>query len=99
MTAGINYVLDPAASRKIVLLPSDESDNPATAVAKARKLVEGDRVSVVIGPMLAHSSAAVAPYLARAGVAHLPWGMADKPTSDNAIYTAGTGTGNAFVAG
>ena len=103
ISAGINYVLDQAdnqvAGRKIVLIIEDESDNPAAAVAKARKLVEGDKVDVIIGPLLAHTSAAVAPYLARAGVPHLPWGMADKPTSDNAIYTAGTGTGNAFVTG
>ena len=101
--AGIDYVLAAAGyqvgGRKIVLIDEDETDNPATAVAKARKLVEGDEVDVIIGPMLAHSSAAVAPYLARNGVPHLPWGMADKPVSSNAIFTAGTGVGNAYIAG
>lgn len=101
--AGIKHVLAEAGyrvdGRKIVLIDEDESDSPATAVAKARKLVEVDKVDVVIGPILAHSSAAVSPYLARNGVPHLPWGMAEKPASSHSIFTAGTGTGNAYVAG
>ncbi len=103
MSYGVKYVLEQAGyqvgGRKIVLIEEDESDNPATAVAKARKLVEGDKVDVVLGPLLAHTSAAVSQYLARSGVAHLPFGMADKPSSAHSIYTAGTGIGNAYVAG
>lgn len=103
ITAGIEYVLEQAgyktAGRRIVLIKEDESDNPAIAVAKARKLVEGDHVDVVIGPLLAHNSAAVAPYLARAGVANLNFATADGPVSRDAIYALGPGAANATVAG
>lgn len=101
--AGIEFVLEQAGHEvngsKIVLVTEDEGDNPANTVTRARKLVEEDGVDVIIGPILAHTSAAVAPYLEREGVAHLPWGMADSAESPHSIYTAGTGTGNAYVAG
>jgi branched-chain amino acid transport system substrate-binding protein len=101
--SGIEYALTEAgytvAGREVVLIDEDEGDNPANTVTRVRKLVEEDRVDVVIGPMLAHTSAAVAPFLAREGIPHLPWGMAASANSPDAIYTAGTGVGNAWVAG
>lgn len=101
--SGIKFVLEEAgyevAGHRVVLVDEDEGDNPANTVNRARKLVEEDRVAVVIGPMLAHTSAAVAPVLERAGVPHLPWGMADSSHSTHSIYTAGTGTGNGYIAG
>ncbi len=101
--SGIEFVLSAAGyevdGKKVVLIVEDEGDNPANAVTRARKLVEEDKVDVILGPMLAHTSAAVAAYLEREGVPHLPWGMADQAVSSNAIYTAGTGVANGFVAG
>ncbi len=100
---GIEYVLKEAGYAvdgvAVVLIDEDEGDNPANAVMRVRKLVEEDGVDVVIGPMLAHTSAAVAPYLQSQGVPHLPWGMADSSSSPHSVYTAGTGKGNGHVAG
>ena len=52
--SGIEFVLSEAGysvnGKKISLVIEDESDSPATAVTRARKLVEEDKVDVVIGP-------------------------------------------------
>lgn len=51
--------------RPLELILEDTASNPDQAIDKARKLVERDKVKVIIGPLGAVPAAAVAPYLAQ----------------------------------
>ena len=99
---GIQYVLEEAnwevAGKKIVLIKEDETDDPNNAVAKARKLVEQDKVDVILGPMLAHSGAAVGAYLAPLGIPHMIMGGADFGESKDTFYP-GSGRGDVAPSG
>ena len=99
---GIQYVLDTAewqvAGRRIILVKEDETDDPTVAVAKARKLVEQDKVDVVLGPLLAHTGAAVGAYLGPLGIPHLPMGASDSANSKDSFFVLGTGRGEAYPA-
>src|SRR6058998_2786343 len=57
MVTGTELYLDEvgrqAAGRKIELLVEDDEGNPAVGVTKVRKLVEGDKVHLVTGGLLA----------------------------------------------
>jgi len=59
------------AGRKIVTILEDSGGKPAIAVDKARKLVEKDKVAVVIGPLIGSTVLATGSYLAKAGIPHL----------------------------
>jgi len=50
------------AGRKIVLISEDSEAKPAVALTKVRKLVEKDRVHVVIGGLMASTGYALMPY-------------------------------------
>jgi len=60
------------AGRKIELVVEDDAGDPNTGLAKAQKLIERDRVELVIGPFLGHVTAATQDYLGRKGVPVLP---------------------------
>jgi ABC-type branched-subunit amino acid transport system substrate-binding protein len=51
------------AGRKIELIIEDDGTDPTTALDKARKLVERDKVAIIIGPQAGHVVQAVQPYL------------------------------------
>jgi branched-chain amino acid transport system substrate-binding protein len=93
--AEINYEI---AGRKVVLIKEDETDDPNAAVQKARKLVEEDKVDVVLGPLLAHTAAAVSGYLTPTGVPHIVVGASDAATSPHTFYP-GSGHGDSYVTG
>ncbi|MBW2609479.1 MAG: ABC transporter substrate-binding protein [Deltaproteobacteria bacterium] len=59
------------AGRPIKLIIEDSGSAPATAVDKARKMVEADKVHVVIGPITSHAASAVASYLKGIGIPFL----------------------------
>jgi len=61
----INYT---AAGRKIELIIEDEGAAPSTAITKARKLINHDKVHLVSGVWLSSSAYAVAPVCEEAGV-------------------------------
>ena len=52
-----------AAGRKIELIVEDSEGTPATALTKARKLVEQDRVHVLTGGLLASTGYALQPFV------------------------------------
>lgn len=56
------------AGRPIELITEDAASDPVVAVEKAKKLVEHDKVEVLIGPLWGASSIAVANYASQAGV-------------------------------
>ena len=101
-TQGVKLVLDrydwKFAGRDIIIFEEDEGDTPAFGVAHARKMVEGDGVDVVIGPLFSDTTLSVADYLKAKGVPHFPWSSALEP-SDHQFYTHGTTRGNAAPAG
>jgi branched-chain amino acid transport system substrate-binding protein len=86
------------AGRPVELIFEDETDDPAQAVARARKLVEEDEVDVIIGPQLAHTGAAVSAYAEQAGVVHIALGTADDVESAHTFYQ-GSGRGDAYQTG
>ncbi|MCU0495391.1 MAG: ABC transporter substrate-binding protein [Chloroflexaceae bacterium] len=94
----VNEVGGQINGRQITLLFEDETDNPQTAVAKARKLVEQDQVAALIGPQLAHTAAAVGAYAAQSGVPHIGLGASGRPTSDHTFFP-GSGKGDAYPTG
>src|SRR5882724_232156 len=51
------------AGRKIEVLVEDDEGNPATALNKARKLVDQDRIAILTGGMLANVGYALQPYI------------------------------------
>jgi branched-chain amino acid transport system substrate-binding protein len=67
MVTGTELYLDEigrqAAGRKIELLVEDDEGNPSVGVTKVRKLVEGDRVHLVTGGLLASTGYAIQPYV------------------------------------
>ena len=50
--------------RKIVLIPEDVAADMNVALQKSKKLVERDRVNIIIGPLMGDAHMAIAPYLA-----------------------------------
>jgi branched-chain amino acid transport system substrate-binding protein len=59
----INYT---AGGRKIAVIVEDTSGDANTALGKARKLVEQDKVDLLVGPTLANEGYAVRDYIDRA---------------------------------
>ena len=60
------------AGRKVELVIEDDAGDPNTGLSKAQKLIERDRVDLVIGPFLGHVMAATQDYFGRKGVPVLP---------------------------
>jgi branched-chain amino acid transport system substrate-binding protein len=50
--------------RKIELIPEDAAADMNVALEKAKKLVERDKVNIIIGPLMGDAHMAIAPYLA-----------------------------------
>ncbi len=87
------------AGRPIIVIEADEYQTPERAVAAAKKLVEDDKVDVVLGPLFAHSSIAVAAYAERAGVPHVSVGPIDEEAGKHTFFTFGSGRGLAYPGG
>ncbi len=102
ITMGVEFafaqVENEIAGRPVELIFEDETDDPANAIARARKLVEEDEVDVIIGPQLAHTAAAVSAYAEQAGVVHISLSAANEPESEHTFYQA-TGLGDAYSPG
>ncbi len=64
----INYEV---AGKKIEIIVEDSGASPSMALDKARKLVEHDRVSMILGPLVGPEKAAVGAYMAQAGIPHI----------------------------
>jgi branched-chain amino acid transport system substrate-binding protein len=61
------------AGRKIELVVEDDAGDPATGLTKAQKLVERDRVDILLGPLLSHVVLAVQDYVGRTGIPQMPF--------------------------
>ena len=56
------------AGRPIELIVEDAAGSPNVCIEKARKLVERDKVKIIIGPLMGDAQLAVGPYLSNKGV-------------------------------
>ena len=72
-----------SGGNKIELFVEDDGGDPNTGVTKMQKLVERDKVDIVIGPFLGHIIAATQDYVGKKGVPMLP--LAGQ-TPENAKY-------------
>lgn len=63
LAMALNQVGNKAAGREIQVLIEDEQGTPAVALTKARKLVEFDKVDLLMGPLLASSGYALRDYI------------------------------------
>lgn len=79
-----------AAGRKLELIIEDDATNPTVSVDKARKLVEQDKVDVVLGPVHGGAAPAVANFLTASKTPHIIF----MPKS---IRILGFGGGNIFL--
>jgi len=72
MVLGSKFAFEEAGyevdGRKIEIIIEDTALQPAVALDKARKLVEHDKVDMIIGPLATVTTEAVAPYISKAGV-------------------------------
>lgn len=69
----------------IETIVEDDAGNPETSLTKAHKLVEQDKVDVIVGPLIANTALAVAEYAASVGVPNLhPVAASDDLTQRNA---------------
>ena len=56
------------AGRPIELIVEDAAGDPSVCIEKARKLVERDKVKIIIGPLMGDAHLAIAPYMANKNV-------------------------------
>ena len=56
------------AGRKLEVILEDNEGVPATTLAKARKLVESDRVNMLAGVILSNVAYALVPYVEAQGI-------------------------------
>ncbi|HLB12676.1 MAG TPA: ABC transporter substrate-binding protein [Dehalococcoidia bacterium] len=72
---GIEFRMEEAgyevAGKKVELIIEDDASDTAKALEKAKKLVETDKVSLILGPLHAGAALAVAPYVSSAKVPNL----------------------------
>lgn len=70
---------------EIKTIVEDDAGNPETSLTKARKLVEQDKVDIIVGPLIANTALAVAEYTASVGIPNLhPVAASDDLTQRNA---------------
>lgn len=96
----IGYQLD---GRPVELIIEDEASDPAIAVERARKLVETDKVCMIIGPFHGGCATAVADYISRVGIPQMfkyasvsnhaikdtPWSWGTFGTMEQQTYATG----------
>jgi branched-chain amino acid transport system substrate-binding protein len=107
MEAAIRLKLDEVGwnvgGRKIELITEDEATNPNVGVQKAMKLVEQDKVDVILGALFGNVVVAVAGYAKKAGIPYAPvvqQSMAAIRTApDNVLLPTGTLKGSTYPSG
>ncbi|MEW6663641.1 MAG: ABC transporter substrate-binding protein [Thermodesulfobacteriota bacterium] len=69
------------AGRKIKVIVEDSGSNPATALDKAKKMVERDKIHMLIGPLIGPVKLAVGTYMQKVGIPHIATHPAAWPMS------------------
>ncbi len=75
LMAGSNFGFEEAgyevAGRKIEVITEDTALQPQVAMDKAKKLIENDKVDLILGPLETSGAEAIAPYISKMGVPHI----------------------------
>jgi branched-chain amino acid transport system substrate-binding protein len=89
------------AKRKIELIVEDTAGDPPTAITKARKLVERDRVEIILGPLVNHVVQAVQQYTFEQKIPQLPLvaGLPETARYPNALVPSWNGVSLGHVFG
>ncbi len=102
----LDYRLEQAggqiAGRKIQLIAEDDGTDPVKSVDKARKLVESDKVDVILGPVHGACAPAVANFLTASKTPHLifmPKSIGVLKTGGNEFLPFGTLAGTGYPLG
>ncbi len=67
------------AGRKIQVIQGDDGSQVAMAMDTARKMVENDKVSIILGPIMGNLKIAIAEYMSKVGLPHLNTSPASWP--------------------
>lgn len=91
------------ANRTIVSITADDGCDPQVALKNAQKLVESDKVDVLIGGLFGNVAIALAGYAKQAGVAYAPWQQQSleviNTAPSNTILPTGTLAGSTYPGG
>ena len=80
-----NYKVD---GKTVELIIEDEASDPAVAMDKARKLVETDKVSMILGTIHGGCAAAIAGYASRVKIPHMTyWYSIPNAAMEKATWT------------
>jgi branched-chain amino acid transport system substrate-binding protein len=91
------------AGKTIEYVTGDDGCDPEVALRNARKMVESDKVDVLLGGLFGNVAVAVAGYAKEAGVAYAPWQQQAfeviKTAPDNTVLPTGTLEGSTYPGG
>lgn len=100
---GIHFKLDEigweVAGRKIELVEEDSAHDPVIALEKAKKVVEVDKVDVILGPLNTAACFAVGDYLKPLGMPEIIYREHPNTGSKNIFTTFGTIDGSPYPGG
>lgn len=78
----------------------DTGNDPATALAKARKLLDSDKIEILLGPMSSASAAAIKTFVSTRGLPCLVQATVDEVSDNKSMFrTTFTATADSFLQG
>jgi branched-chain amino acid transport system substrate-binding protein len=101
---GIDYFLKKHAGKlggqTVNLVVEDGAGDPATTIAKAKKLVESDKIDVLFGPINSATGAALRPYIVEQKIPTLIQSTTDEVIDDHYMFrTSFAGNEDAYLVG
>ncbi len=88
LLAAVQMALFDLPGDRVELLPRDSGATAETAVAAAKRLIEEDRVALILGPLLSETVQAVAPVARAAGVPLIAFSN-DQAAASDGVYVLG----------
>jgi branched-chain amino acid transport system substrate-binding protein len=86
---GINLYLEETGQRlggrPVEIIREDDEFNPQVGLQKLRKLVESDKVDIVLGPLGSHIAAAMVNYMKASGIPWMVTGAGSTPLTKNRL--------------
>jgi branched-chain amino acid transport system substrate-binding protein len=101
---GIDYFLKKhdgkLGGQTVNLVVEDGAGDPATTIAKAKKLVESDKIDVLFGPINSATGAALRPYIVEQKIPTLIQSTTDEVIDDHYMFrTSFAGNEDAYLVG
>jgi branched-chain amino acid transport system substrate-binding protein len=86
--------------RAVEVVVEDTANDPQTAITKAKKLVESDKVNVIVGPLSSANGAALKPYLVSARMPTLTESTVDEVIDGKYMFrTSFSGNADSYLEG